>query len=832
MPVKAGQIVIDISAGTSKFVTDIEAAKGKIREFGREAHGSVSGIQAVSANLRVMEGNMTNNLRAAERFLAMLPGVANAAKLAFPVAGAIAFGGIVYELGTKVYDFFKKLQEGPEKSATAWSKLAGSVHATTAELELTGAKLDQDIARLSGKPENGLAVAIAEANVAANKLGETLDANLAKIYETFKQQEPGFWDQLLGAISNKKVMESLGGLTGGGALVAESRANTAARNALGPSFDKQYYEAQLATAQSARQPLADDLARLTKLGAHIQQFLGTDSADYRNNQKALENAQKQVDIADQTIAQLKLEIANTGKTVLKDKLEAAKRNGDGGLSELENYERSIREKGLTELGKIYARRDDLGFAPGSAFGNRAAVAANTEADRYLSGEETKGRDETEKIFGYDNEYGQHIPGSAEMELRKRQEADNKELDSVLKTWADGVVKSFKTNFEQIKKAKEEAFRVGNISAERAAEAGIEGNTEQKLRIEAQYASQRSHSYQDEVNYLGQISALDTDNLKLKLQAAEAELANAKTLGDEERIEEKALEVDKARVALKKQELEVDVQRARLDSQHLTTLQSGYQQFFADLKAKAKEPGQILYDGMSSALDRVSGQLAKFATGQKTSWGKTFQGIGEQMVQESTKAMLSKGLGKLGDLFGIHAPKGKPDGTAGNPYHVIVDGQGPAAQNAVPGGGLGALGGLFGSGSLGGGIFSLFGGLGSLFSSGGEAAAGGASAGIESVTSAISFPMLASGGDVDPGRSYIVGDGGEPELFRPKTAGTVIPFSKMGGGSHTYIIDARGAEVGVEHRVARAIHEAHSSAISGSVQAHAENRKRMPQHASK
>lgn len=40
---------------------------------------------------------------------------------------------------------------------------------------------------------------------------------------------------------------------------------------------------------------------------------------------------------------------------------------------------------------------------------------------------------------------------------------------------------------------------------------------------------------------------------------------------------------------------------------------------------------------------------------------------------------------------------------------------------------------------------------------------------------------ATGGPVWPGGSFVVGDGGEPEIFTPKTAGTITPMSKAGSG---------------------------------------------------
>lgn len=50
-----------------------------------------------------------------------------------------------------------------------------------------------------------------------------------------------------------------------------------------------------------------------------------------------------------------------------------------------------------------------------------------------------------------------------------------------------------------------------------------------------------------------------------------------------------------------------------------------------------------------------------------------------------------------------------------------------------------------------------------------------------------IPLLAKGGPVRPGMPYIVGDGGGPELFVPRSAGQVIPNDKLGGGNITVII---------------------------------------------
>lgn len=77
---------------------------------------------------------------------------------------------------------------------------------------------------------------------------------------------------------------------------------------------------------------------------------------------------------------------------------------------------------------------------------------------------------------------------------------------------------------------------------------------------------------------------------------------------------------------------------------------------------------------------------------------------------------------------------------------------------------------------------------SNFSPGGAAAAG--TGGIPSIAS--SFGFRANGGPVSSGSPYIVGEKG-PELFLPRSSGTIIPNSAMMGGSTSVVVnvDASG-----------------------------------------
>jgi hypothetical protein len=201
VPTKAGQIIIDISAGTSKFVVDMENAKAKIRDFGKEAHGSVSGVQAVSASLRVLEGNMTNNLRAAERFVANVLHLGPVLQAAFPVVGAIAFAGVLGELVNKANEFFKQMQEGPRNIANAFREINEPLKLTNDGLALANARLDADIAKLEGHRENTLAIALLEAKEASDKLSDALEKNLAEIDKVLQKDGTAWYERALGKAS-------------------------------------------------------------------------------------------------------------------------------------------------------------------------------------------------------------------------------------------------------------------------------------------------------------------------------------------------------------------------------------------------------------------------------------------------------------------------------------------------------------------------------------------------------------------------------------------------------------------------------------------------------
>src|SRR5579883_3390273 len=149
MAKQAAGLVINVRASTAKLKQDLGEAKRAFTDFG--THGA-TGVQATSGALRLLEGNLTSNLRAAERFLANTLKLGPALKAAFPVIGGLAFAGLLAELGKKVTNFVREVQQMPEKIRGSFAQLESSLRITNEGLQVTHDRLMNDIAALQGKP--------------------------------------------------------------------------------------------------------------------------------------------------------------------------------------------------------------------------------------------------------------------------------------------------------------------------------------------------------------------------------------------------------------------------------------------------------------------------------------------------------------------------------------------------------------------------------------------------------------------------------------------------------------------------------------------------------
>ena len=128
---------------------------------------------------------------------------------AFPLIGLAAFAGMVVTVGEKFIGFIKSIQEGPTKIANAFRELNQPLRQTNDQLDVANARLQNDIAKLEGKRQNTLALALAEAREAADKLGDSLEKDLASLDKLMKEQSVGFWRKVMGEAGTDDIQQHI-----------------------------------------------------------------------------------------------------------------------------------------------------------------------------------------------------------------------------------------------------------------------------------------------------------------------------------------------------------------------------------------------------------------------------------------------------------------------------------------------------------------------------------------------------------------------------------------------------------------------------------------------
>ncbi len=96
---------------------------------------------------------------------------------------------MAYEVTQKL----KEINEQPFKIEAAFHDLNNTIQTNVDELSKDNAQLENTLARLEGKPENGLATALADARIEADKLYESLSKDDEKLQKIVKENKPGFF---------------------------------------------------------------------------------------------------------------------------------------------------------------------------------------------------------------------------------------------------------------------------------------------------------------------------------------------------------------------------------------------------------------------------------------------------------------------------------------------------------------------------------------------------------------------------------------------------------------------------------------------------------------
>lgn len=750
----------------------IQRASNTQREFG---HSGVTSVQAVSASLRVAQGDFTNLIRAAERFIAQSKVLSAAAKAIFPAVGLIAIGQIFANGIGEAVKFVQHLNEIPRALQTGYQQLNLSQEATIASLTITNDKLDEQLAKLEHKPApNGAKLAFDEAKASAIEFAEQIDTTQKKLQDLMKANSiSGFQSFFTSVLGNRQGSTS------------------DSQKFIG---DAEYQFQQLAYARGqATNP--GDLAKAN---------------DALNKYRAQIISQAQYQIK---LRSGRYQMDRNGNPIIGDAALYSATYGDQreNISNYEGLVTSIRNQQQIES-LTTSQQQKQGKIPGLEAGNEAALAAQNEAAKQLEAH-IKFLDQATKAW---NASLKENTSQLEEQSRLAQELDKSSGEALGKSLFEKPATQGQTDAQ---KYLDDLSRIRQRSSQSLAEENLQ------LEVSNGQMSQQSAALA--------LATLHTQQYNAALAELQDQQAHAADPNEYYSLGKQIEELQGRR------QIEIAQDSASLYS---TSAGGELKESLDRLTQTMTDLPAHLSDMLASSIQSINSTLSSTLIGRPHETGieyrreirnglsQSFRGI----ASGGLNTLLQQGEGGLLQALGFGA-QNKPTGTANNPLYVIDLSSNPAAGGV--GGGINSITnsplGRFVRGIFSPGLRQAQ----SIISSAAPAT------GLTTDNSSFNLPLIdgdgdsswldslpgfASGGDVTAGRPILVGENG-PEPFLPKTSGTIIPNGALGGVTHNWNIDARGATdpAAVEASVNRAIRRAAPSLVQASVRAGIDRQKRLP-----
>jgi hypothetical protein len=765
-----GSVTVRLNLNSAGYSAEMAKAERQMKQLqaatGAMGQRTVSSMQAASASIRLLEGGMTNNIRAAERFISLLPSISGLLEKAFPFVGAAALGGVFIRIGAEVAKYVQKLNEVPQNPFTG---MIASARVANDAIAVTNDRLQMEIEKLEHKPVNGMALALDEARQASDKLIESLDKSNKAFTEAMGKMNvsrlQGLWQNTTPtAQADQNIAKARAGVqqvladhqpTIDDALASGNQENVRqAREALMKDLQDAYavqdkaLRAGLVAAQQAQANFKGSYSVGSDPSTVIQKYSGA----------LQQSAQDQMGAGGQYGESLlrpqkdQLEVGNAAQ-------EAAKRAQEAIVAQ---WRKSLDEQKTTfndvnrQEAQFWVRRMEE-----ARKGSLSYIEALDEANKSIARLHTEN---IEKQAEFDkNAAGAYLPDS--MDLSR---GDNGEMASQGRDTASWL----KTLNEGITLRRQSASAI----AEASQQMDVMTGRMSKLDAAQQTANRHAQEFADSIDRINAAIA--------NAQDLPAGLYKQQTLAGLDNQRGQLTAGYQIQSATDQRAVNANtVSGAQQDSLNQMT------QSFNDLAANLKQIIPQMVQGLNS-------DLVKLMTGHgsKADFGKTFTQAGQGLLNASLQKVEGIGLKALG--------LGKADGSRQNPFYTIA-----AA-------GMGAPAGINTTNptvTAGVDMAKLIPGtsfiqpfLGPLVSM---------------------IPHLAGGGDFMANHPMLVGEAG-PEIINPGFSGSVTPNSAIGGGGdiHHWHIDARGATD--PEAVNAAIMRAAPSLIAASVQAvhHATNRK--------
>lgn len=678
--------------------------------------------------------------RHVQKFVASMPGVATAMSAAFDAVAVFAIGAAIVEITKKVYEFIQKNNEAARANAETWRSVQAPLRLTNDELQLSNDRLENAIAKLEHKPTNGFKDAIDEAIVAADQLGQHLDADIAKISEALKSQQTGVFARFFGAAPSSDLTEHAKGLQDaltsadldGNRRLDVLRTQGASKDdikAATRDLNQKRLAAIKAESDWASQQLkATQELQKNKLvtpSSSMPPAAVAAAAVFNRGDEA--NRISQLSQYSLGLSQLSAYTALTQTHAdLTGRSDRDQASADSAKIEMQHSEEM--------LAAIKARNDmslraEADFwqdrASRAAQGSDVYIAALRKANEARAGalkqSDRQAADSNKEGFASANRVNDMISEGLNSawgaEVRRAEEAQKKMQES--------AIEAFKLA-EQSQKAAQQ------IEEERI-----------KLQVQMGLISKLAGAQQ--------VQSLHEEGFKQFADASDSfrkQFPDVPTPGAPETLRQYGVQSQKD---------QAEVQAASALGQ-LGESARGLIQSFTDIPAHFTQIfEQTLGDLNSKIVDELSGKRNVNFGEVGINAARGVETMGLQFVEG--KIMNGLGIGKLG--------------TQNNPMWVRI----AEATGAAVGGGIGTI------------LAKLFGGHGGTVGAAAKGASGASSiaSGIGGILAAL--PHFATGGPVPANMPIMVGENG-PEPFIPSTSGRMIPNDAMGG--HTFNIDARGS----------------------------------------
>jgi hypothetical protein len=787
------KVNVVLTVNSANFSAGINQLKGKLNELGgtskATSHSMVSDVQASSGALRLLEGGMTGNIRAAERFMASIKGVGAAMQFIYPAVGLIAIGSVVAKAATEMINFTKKTKEAAVEFRASFQEMQNSARLSNDELARTNINLENQIAILTGKHENVAAAELNEARIQADNLAISAAHAAKEIKELLEKGQGTFLTKALSAGGSTELFGNINNFQN-----LKSQARQDQEDALHSGDTKG------AAAASARydQLIKNERAYLKEqrdfrsgTGPRDGAFSGNQSTNLTAINGALGLNYSQGDRTDED-AQNLIEAARVKK--LEDAKKFSEAQKTAAAKQMASYDKqfanltgSLVPGSEEESGQFEARK----LTEEAMFWSKKLSLAKHGSLVYQDIQEKLAEIDVRSNQQYATAVNEHINLAKERDKFVSQSFGS-DLDLTRNSDVMGELKGGGKDAGSMLTAMNEGVTIARSNADAWADAQIQiGQAAGTLgKYDAALQTLQLHRQQND--------------------RANSDLSSSRAALEQRYGPEASATTPEARAAY----AQLNNQQAGLNGQYRVqsaqdqqsvneqTPLGAWKTSLDQFVQQSRDTASQVRDIWSSALSSVNEEIVKIiSTKHNPNTRMEFGNLGAGMFRSVASAGLQKGEGAL--LGALHLGGSK--------------GLGSSQANAMWVRMTGVAGGT--AGSIGSAVSKAAGGIGGFIGK------------IAGIASGLGF---AGGGMPPVGMASLVGENG-PELFVPHTAGTVVPNGGFGGGN-THItlggMDLRGAsDPAAFEAIANRVFSKHvPSMISASMQAQRESHARKPSSA--